>query len=210
MVATIFTFYHKFKFFLFSHQHIRDSCPASTRVGVTGQIAVQQMDAVVVCGVGDSGNFRGHGLVLRLDHQTLGGIVRAGGGLFCQFLHTGQLFVDDAQGAVGSLNEIASLALRTPCCRAAISVRMSSRMAETGGIVRSGIDAQTRRKSRGKGFQIVVMRGQIVGHFRSHRIIIDIHTFLHECCMSRVARNADASLRATTFCLFNRRVRQKY
>ncbi len=55
--------------------------------------------------VGDSGDFRGHGLVFRIDDETLVRGVGTGGGLFGQFLHADQLFIDDAEGAVSGLDQ---------------------------------------------------------------------------------------------------------
>ena len=69
------------------------------------QGAVQQLDAVEVRGVGDSGDFRSHLLVFGIDEQALGRIVGARGRLLRQFLHADQLLVDNAQCAVGRLNE---------------------------------------------------------------------------------------------------------
>ncbi len=55
---------------------------SGTVVGAAGEVAVQQVDAVEVRGVGDSGDLRGHGLVFGVDDQTLVRGVGAGGRLF--------------------------------------------------------------------------------------------------------------------------------
>ena len=115
-----------------------------------GQIAVQQMDAVEVRGIGDSGDFRSHGLIFGLNHQTLGGIVGAGSRLFGQFLHAGQLFVDDAQGAVGGLDEgngVVGVAHALLQSRDVGAHQLAD--GQAGGVVSRGIDAQARGQALG-------------------------------------------------------------
>lgn len=69
-------------------------------VDVAGEVAVEQVDAVELGGVGDAGDFRGHGLVLGVNNQTLVRIVGARGRLHGQLLHPDQLLVDHGQGPV--------------------------------------------------------------------------------------------------------------
>ena len=45
-----------------------------------------------------------HQLKFVVDEHALRGIICSGGGLFRQFLHADELFVDDGQRAVGGLN----------------------------------------------------------------------------------------------------------
>lgn len=70
-----------------------------------GKGTVQQFDAVEFRGFGDTVNLRGHLLEFAVDDEALGGIVGAGGGLFGQFLHADEFFVNDGQRAVGGLDQ---------------------------------------------------------------------------------------------------------
>lgn len=70
-----------------------------------GERTVQQLDAVEIRGAGDALDFRGHLLKFAVDHQTLHGIIGAGGRLLGQFLHAYQFFVNDAERAVGGLDK---------------------------------------------------------------------------------------------------------
>ena len=70
-----------------------------------GERTVQQMNTVEIRGAGYALDFRGHLLKLAVDHQTLGGVIGAGGRLFRQLLHANQLLVDDTQRPVRRLNQ---------------------------------------------------------------------------------------------------------
>ena len=123
---------------------------AAAVVRAAGQAAVQQLDAVEVRGVGDSGNFRSHGLVLRVDHEPLGGVVGAGGRLFRQFLHAGQLFVDDAQGAVSGLDKgNGVIGVAHALLQGGDVCAHELADGKAGGVVRRGVDAQARGQALG-------------------------------------------------------------
>ena len=68
--------------------------PLGNRGILRRKISVQQMDAVEVRGVGDTGDFRSHGLILGVDDQALIRVVGTRGRLFRQLLHADQLLVD--------------------------------------------------------------------------------------------------------------------
>ena len=134
------------------------------------------MDAVEVRGIGDTGDFARHGLVFGIDHQTLVGSVGAGGCLFGQFLHADQLFVDNAQGAVGCLDEgngVVGVAHALVQGRDVGAHQFAD--GETGGIVSRAVHAQAAGKALGRGLKVAVMVGKGVRNVGSHLIVIDVH-----------------------------------
>ena len=136
---------------------------------ISGQIAVEQMNAVEIRGVGDPADFRGHGLVLGFNHQALIRIVGACGRLFRQFLHPDQLFVDDAEGAVSGLDQGDGI-VGVPDSLAQGRDFRPHEFADgkAGGIVSGGTDPQAGRQTAYRGGKVVVGAAQVAGGGHCH------------------------------------------
>ncbi|KAF5028825.1 hypothetical protein DSECCO2_655050 [anaerobic digester metagenome] len=136
--------------------------------------AVQQVDAVEVRGVGDTGDFRGHGLIFGFDHQTLVGVVGTRGRLFGQFLHADELFVDDLQRAVSGLDH------RDGVVGVADALTHGGNICphqfangEACGVVGRSAHAQTRGKAAGGRCQATVALVQVTRGVQRHHVVID-------------------------------------
>ncbi len=139
-----------------------------------GQGTVKELHAVEVRSVGDTGDFRGHGLVFGINDQALRGVVRAGGGLFGQFLHADELFVDDAESAVSGLDQgdgVVGVA-HTLVQRGHVGPHQFAN-GETGRVVSGAVDAQTRRKALHGLAQIVVVGTESARGVAGHRVGVD-------------------------------------
>ncbi len=140
----------------------------------SGEVAVEQVDAVEVRGVGDPRDFRSHGLELGIDEQTLIRVVRAGGGLFSQLFESDELFVDDLQGAVRRLNHRDGVvgvadALVERCDVGAHELADG----EPCGVVRSGGDAQAGRKALRGLSEPSIARPQVSRGVHSHHVVVN-------------------------------------
>ena len=148
---------------------------------IRGKIAVEQMNAVEVRGIGDTGDFAGHCLIFGIDHQALVRSVGACGGLLGQFLHADQLFVDNAKGAIGSLDQgncVVGIAHALVEGGDVCAHKLAN--GEAGRIVSRAVDAQTAGKALGGRGEVVVVPRKIVAYAKGHLIMIDIHAFLLE------------------------------
>ncbi len=146
----------------------------TTAVMRAAQGAVQQLDPVEVRGVGNAVYLVGHGLKFAVDDQTLGGIVRSGRGLFGQFLHADELFVDDGQRAVRRLDQRYGIVGVTDALIEAGHVRphqFADR--QPGRIVRRGIHTQSGRQPLYGCGEPVIMRPQRAGRVPGHKICAD-------------------------------------
>ena len=75
-----------------------------------------------------------HQLKFVVDEHALRGIICSGGGLFRQFLHADELFVDDGQRAVGGLNHGDSVIGVADALIHRISSRMASPAASSAAL----------------------------------------------------------------------------
>ena len=154
--------------------HLARGREAGTIVRGSGQVAVQQVNAVEVRGVGDTGDFRGHLLVFGVDDQTLGRIIGAGSSLFSQFLHANQLFVDDAQSTVGGLNQRDTvIGVAHALIQGGDVSAHEFANGKTGGVVSSGFNTQAGRQLAGGIGKFTVVGVEVTRGVHRHHVVVN-------------------------------------
>ena len=139
-----------------------------------GKRTVEQLDAVEVRGVGDTGDFRRHLLVFGFNNQTLGRIIGAGCSLFRQFFHTDQLLVDDLERAVRGLDQGNTvIGVTDPLVKGADFRTHQFANGKTGGVIRCCFHTKAGRQLAGGIGKFTVVGVEVTRGVHRHHVVVN-------------------------------------